>query len=118
MDKNGCLELRTPQDGATVCFTSAVMAPLFPLAVFACCVLLEIYKPTSGITAGLQAQMRDSFLHPSSRFLRFFVELIFSNSDGSHAASVFFCKGFRITTTLFFTRRSEVVKLNGRVVGC
>lgn len=51
----GALNLQCRYDGATVCFTSAVMAPLFPLVVFACCALLEIFKPTSGITAGLQA---------------------------------------------------------------
>ena len=36
-------------------FVSALLAPVVPLAVMLCCMLLEFRKPGSGITAGLQA---------------------------------------------------------------
>ena len=37
-------------------FISALVAPVVPLAVMLCCMLLELLKPGSGINAGLQAQ--------------------------------------------------------------
>jgi len=42
-------------DGAMVRFVSALLAPVVPLGVMLCCMLLEFRKPGSGITAGLQA---------------------------------------------------------------
>ena len=114
MGKNGCWELvssplQLSKDGATVCFTSAVIAPLFPLVVFACCALLEIFKPTSGITAGLQAPMRDSFFHPSSCFLRFSGWIHFFQSGRFTRGIWLFCKGFWITAIFFVTWRSRSV---------
>ena len=44
------------KDGATVRFVSALVAPVVPLTVMLCCILLELLKPGSGINAGLQAQ--------------------------------------------------------------
>ena len=44
------------KDGAMVRFISALVAPVVPLAVMLCCMLLELLKPGSGINAGLQAQ--------------------------------------------------------------
>jgi len=46
----------SPEDGAMVRFISALVAPVVPLAVMLCCMLLELLKPGSGINAGLQAQ--------------------------------------------------------------
>ena len=42
-------------DTRMVRFVFALLAPLFPLAVMLCCLLLEFVKPGFGITAGLQA---------------------------------------------------------------
>ena len=42
------------QDGATVRFVSALVAPVFPLVVFLCCLLVEVAKPGLGIAGGLQ----------------------------------------------------------------
>ena len=42
------------QDGATVRFVSALVAPVFPLVVFLCCLLVEVAKPGWGIAGGLQ----------------------------------------------------------------
>ena len=39
-------------------FVSALVAPVVPLAVMLCCMLLELTKPGSGINAALQAQER------------------------------------------------------------
>ena len=44
------------KDGQMVRFVFALLAPVFPLAVMLCCLLLEFVKPGFGITAGLQAQ--------------------------------------------------------------
>ena len=44
------------EDGAMVRFISALVAPVVPLTVMLCCMLLELLKPGSGINAGLQAQ--------------------------------------------------------------
>ena len=44
------------KDGAMVRFISALVAPVVPLTVMLCCMLLELLKPGSGINAGLQAQ--------------------------------------------------------------
>ena len=42
------------EDGATVRFVSALVAPVFPLVVFLCCLLVEVAKPGLGIAGGLQ----------------------------------------------------------------
>ena len=42
------------EDGATVRFVSALVAPVFPLVVFLCCLLVEVSKPGLGIAGGLQ----------------------------------------------------------------
>ena len=42
------------QDGAAVRFVSALVAPVFPLVVFLCCLLVEVAKPGLGIAGGLQ----------------------------------------------------------------
>ena len=42
------------KDGATVRFVSALVAPVFPLVVFLCCLLVEVAKPGLGIAGGLQ----------------------------------------------------------------
>lgn len=44
------------KDGRMVRFLFASIAPVFPLAVILCCLLLEFVKPGFGIMAGLQAQ--------------------------------------------------------------
>ena len=36
-------------------FASALLAPVVPLGVMLCCMLLEFRRPGSGISAGLQA---------------------------------------------------------------
>ena len=35
-------------------FVSALVAPVFPLVVFLCCLLVEVAKPGLGIAGGLQ----------------------------------------------------------------
>ena len=45
------------EDGATVRFVSALVAPVFPLVVFLCCLLVEVAKPGLGIAGGLQDGM-------------------------------------------------------------
>ena len=38
-------------------FASALLAPVVPLGVMLCCMLLEFRRPGSGISAGLQAKL-------------------------------------------------------------
>ena len=49
------LNLQCRFDGRMVRFLFASIAPVFPLAVILCCLLLEFVKPGFGIMAGLQA---------------------------------------------------------------
>jgi len=51
----GAFNLQCKFDGAMVRFISALVAPVVPLIVMLCCMLLELLKPGSGINAGLQA---------------------------------------------------------------
>lgn len=51
----GAFNLQCKFDGAMVRFVSALVAPVVPLTVMLCCMLLELLKPGSGINAGLQA---------------------------------------------------------------
>jgi len=51
----GAFNLQCKFDGAIVRFISALVAPVVPLTVMLCCMLLELLKPGSGINAGLQA---------------------------------------------------------------
>ena len=51
----GAFNLQCKFDGAMVRFISALVAPVVPLTVMLCCMLLELLKPGSGINAGLQA---------------------------------------------------------------
>jgi len=51
----GAFNLQCRFDGATVRFVSALVAPVFPLVVFLCCLLVEVAKPGLGIAGGLQA---------------------------------------------------------------
>ena len=44
------------KDGSMVRFVSALLAPVVPLAVMLCCMLLEFRRPGAGISAGLQAK--------------------------------------------------------------
>ena len=49
------------KDGRMVHFLFASIAPVFPLAVILCCLLLEFVKPGFGIMAGLQAHYAKEF---------------------------------------------------------
>ena len=49
-------KIHLTEDGAMVRFIAALVAPVVPLTVMLCCMLLELLKPGSGINAGLQAQ--------------------------------------------------------------
>lgn len=49
------------KDGRMVHFLFALIAPVFPLAVILCCLLLEFVKPGFGIMAGLQAHYAKKF---------------------------------------------------------
>lgn len=44
-------------------FVFALAAPVVPLVILLCCVVLELRKPGSGINAGLKAQFHCIHLH-------------------------------------------------------